>query len=86
MASELPQYKHIILSGISGWEKVVASDIMACLSEMENVTLLDAGPEDQALLQGANLLVSNDTGIRHLGIALDTTPVCILYNTPPYRY
>ena len=86
MAAELPHYEHIILSGISEWEKVVASDMMAGLSEMENVTQLDAGPQDQALIRGANLLVSNDTGIRHLGIALKTTTVCIFSNTPPYRY
>lgn len=86
MAAELPQYEHIILSGISEWEKVVANDIMASLSEMETVTQLDAGAEDQALIRGADLLVSNDTGIRHLGIALNTTTVCIFSNTPPYRY
>lgn len=86
MAAEWPQYEHILLTGISEWEKVVADDIMASLSEIENVSLLEAGPEDQALLQGANLLVSNDTGIRHLGIALNTTTVCIFSSTPPYRY
>lgn len=86
MAAELPHQEHIILSGISEWEKIVANDIMANLSGIENITLLEAGPEDQALLQGATLLVSNDTGIRHLGIALNTTTVCIFSNTPPYRY
>ena len=86
MATELPHFEHIILSGISEWEKVVANDIMAGLSEIENITLLEAGPEDQELLQGAELLVSNDTGIRHMGIALNTTTVCIFSSTPPYRY
>jgi ADP-heptose:LPS heptosyltransferase len=86
MAEELPQYDHIILCGISEWEKAVANDIIASLSEMVNVVQLDAGPQDQALIQGANLLVSNDTGIRHLGVALNTTTVCIFFNTPPYRY
>ena len=86
MAEELSQYDHIILCGISEWEKTVANDIMASLSELENVTRLDAGPDDKALIKGARLLVSNDTGIRHLGIALNTTTVCIFFNTPPYRY
>jgi len=86
MAQELGQYEHIILSGISEWEKTVANDIMAGLSGMENVSQLDAGPQDQALIQAASLLVSNDTGIRHLGVALNTTTVCIFFNTPPYRY
>jgi ADP-heptose:LPS heptosyltransferase len=86
MAAELSQYDHIILGGISEWEKAVANDIMASLSELENVTRLGAGPDDQALIKGAHLLVSNDTGIRHLGIALNTTTVCIFFNTPPYRY
>jgi ADP-heptose:LPS heptosyltransferase len=86
MAAEFSQFEHLILSGISEWEKVVANSIMSSLSEIENVTLMDAGPDDQALIQGANLLVSNDTGIRHLGIALNTTTVCIFFSTPPYRY
>jgi ADP-heptose:LPS heptosyltransferase len=86
MAAELTHYEHIILSGISEWEKVVANDIMARLSKIANVTLLGAGPEDQELIKGATLLVSNDTGIRHLGIAMDTTTVCIFFSSPPYRY
>jgi len=86
MATELPQYEHITLNGISEWEKVVANDIMASLTDIENATHIAAGPEDLALLKGASLLVSNDTGIRHLGIALNTTTVCIFFNTPPYRY
>ena len=86
IAAEFSQFEHIILSGIAEWEKVVANSIMASLSEVENVTLMDAGPNDQALIQGAILLVSNDTGIRHLGIALSTTTVCIFSSTPPYRY
>jgi len=86
MAAELPHHEHIILSGISEWEKVVADDIMASLSEIGNISQLEAGPDDYALLKGAALLVSNDTGIRHLGIALGTTTVCIFFLTPPYRY
>ncbi len=86
MAAELPEYEHIILSGISEWEKAVASAIMAGLSEVTNVIQMEAGPEDQSLIKGTALLVSNDTGIRHLGIALDTPTVCIFFNTPPYRY
>ncbi len=86
MAAEFPHYEHIILGGISEWEKVVVKDIMAGLSDIENATRWDAGPEDQALIHGALLLVSNDTGIRHLGLALQTTTVCIFFNTPPYRY
>jgi len=86
MAVEFPQFEHLILSGISDWEKVVANSIMSSSSEIENVTLMGARPDDQALIQGANLLVSNDTGIRHLGIALNTTTVCIFSSTPPYRY
>jgi ADP-heptose:LPS heptosyltransferase len=86
MAAELPHHEHIILSGISEWEKVVADDIMASLSEIGNISQLEAGPDDYALLKGAALLVSNDTGIRHLGIALGTTTVCIFFLIPPYRY
>jgi ADP-heptose:LPS heptosyltransferase len=86
MATELPEYEHVILSGISEWEKEVASDIMSGLANMANVIQMNAGPEDEALIKGTTLLVSNDTGIRHLGIALDTTTVCIFFLIPPYRY
>ena len=86
MADELADYDHIVLSGIAEWENNAAGDIMAGLPKLENVHRLKAGPEDQAILKGAKLLVSNDTGIRHLGIALNTTTVCIFFNAPPYRY
>jgi ADP-heptose:LPS heptosyltransferase len=85
-AAEYPDFDHIILSGIAEWEISAAANIMTSLSEIENIILMQAGPDDQALIQGADLLVSNDTGIRHLGIALNTTTVCIFSNTPPYRY
>ncbi len=86
MAADLPTYDHIVLSGIAEWEKVVVNDIMSGLSDIGNISQLEAGADDYALLKGAALLVSNDTGIRHLGIALGTTTVCIFFLIPPYRY
>ncbi len=86
MAVELSDHDHLVLSGIAEWEIHAAEDIMSGLPELENVHHIKAGPEDQAILKGARLLVSNDTGMRHLGIALDTTTVCIFFTAPPYRY
>ena len=39
-----------------------------------------------ALLKGATLVVSNDTGIRNLAITMQTPTVGIFFYTVPYRY
>jgi len=86
MAKQFSAFEHIVLSGIADWEKQVAKEIVAPLSSIANVTLLDAGKDDAAIIKGASILVGNDTGIRHLATVLGTPTVGIFFNTPPFRY
>jgi len=87
MASERwPDHRHIILSGLADWEQAQARDIHNGTGKPDNVVLLPAGENDAALIKGACLLVANDTGIRHLGIAVGTPTVCIFFSAPPFRY
>ena len=86
MAVQYAQYEHIILSGLAGWEIERATQMAGALTQHANVVKLAAGPEDASLLKGARALVANDTGIRHLGIALGTPSVGIFFHAPPFGY
>ncbi len=86
LAVQLPDHDHLLLAGIADWEQRVADEIMAPVAGSANVVRVAAGPDDAALIRGARLLVSNDTGIRHLGIALERPTVGIFFATPPWGY
>ncbi len=86
MAQEYSQHEHILLKGLADWEKQLVDRIQGNLQRFDNVLTLDAGPEDDRLIKGADILVANDTGIRHLGLALNTTTVCIFYQITPFGY
>ncbi len=87
MASERwPDHRHVILSGLADWEQAQAEEILNGTGTPGNVVLQPAGENDAALIKGARLLVANDTGIRHLGIAVGTPTVCIFFSAPPFRY
>lgn len=86
MARRHPGDEHVILAGLADWEQQRAGAILAGVNECPNVRLHPAGPDDAALIKGARLLVANDTGIRHLGIALGTPTAGIFFLTPPFRY
>ena len=79
-------YRHVILAGLADWEREQAESIATRVGERANVRLQAAGPDDAALIKSARLLVANDTGIRHLGIALGTPTICIFFSAPPFRY
>ena len=86
LADKYADYEHIVLEGVADWESI--DEVMAPLKTKSNVTAMKAGSlEDSiALLKGAALLVSNDTGTRNLAIATQTPSVGIFYSTVPYRY
>jgi len=86
MAQRYPEDEHVILAGLAGWEQQRADDILAGVGGRANVRLHPAGADDAALIHGARLLVANDTGMRHLGIALGTPTVGIFFSAPPFRY
>ena len=86
LARAFSEHEHIVLEGVADWESI--DEVMAPLRGLENVTPMKAGSLDDsiALLKGAALLVSNDTGTRNLAIATETPTVGIFFSTVPYRY
>lgn len=86
LATQYPEREHILLKGLSGWERDTVDQASKQLTHHHNVVALEAGPEDARLLKGAALLVANDTGIRHLGLAVGIPTVGIFYHTTPFGY
>ena len=85
-ATDYPDMEHIILAGINEWETEYARNIYDTLANHNNVTFFTGGSESAALIKGAAALVANDTGIRHLGIATNTTTIGIFFDTQPFGY
>ena len=86
MAKQYPDYEHIILQGIGENEKFY--DIYEPVSHLENVKLQQKMSIEKVMqfLSDSRLLVSNDTGIRNMGIALEIATVGIFFQIPPFRY
>jgi len=86
LADKYSDYEHVVLEGVATWESI--DEVMQGLKDRENVTplQLDSLNETFSLLMGASLLVSNDTGIRHMAIASETPTVGIFFHTIPFRY
>lgn len=86
MSETFPRYKHIILQGIGENEKFI--EIYEPLKAKENVVLQETLPIEDAmkLLAKSRCLVSNDTGVRNMGIALETPTIGIFFQIPPFRY
>ena len=86
MSLKYTNYKHIILQGIGADEKFL--DIYKPLKIKENVFLQEAMQLDSTMqfLADARCVVSNDTGIRNMAIALQTPTVGIFFGTNPFRY
>jgi ADP-heptose:LPS heptosyltransferase len=80
-----PQHQHLVLEGIQPWEK--ADAILEPIDSPERAEAVTANTVEDttALLKGADLVVSNDTGIRHLAI-VSQTPTVGIFLTDPFRY
>ena len=76
-ASKYKDYLHIVLSGIADWEIDIAQDIVQKVAT-DNLQLMHGGDETESIIANANLLVSNDTGIRNMGIAYYTPTFAIV--------
>jgi len=85
MSKDYPEHDHLVLEGIKEWE--TADKILAPLQKTSNVSVIKADTIDEtvSVLKGAALVVSNDTGIRHLAIVSETPTVGIFFKDP-YRY
>lgn len=85
LAGRYPNHQHLVLEGIQAWEK--ADPILESLKDLDNVDVITADniEDTTKVIKGAELVVSNDTGIRHLAIAAETPTVGIFFRDP-FRY
>lgn len=85
MSQRYPTHDHLVLEGLQQWEK--ADPILEPLQSVGNVAAIrsDTVEDTTSLLKGADLLVSNDTGIRHVAIVSGTPTVGIFW-ADPFRY
>ena len=85
MSKDYPDHDHLVLEGIQAWE--TADKILAPLQKSDNVGVINADTIDETVcvLKGADLVISNDTGIRHLAIVSETPTVGIFFQDP-FRY
>lgn len=84
-------FDHFVLKGRAEWESI--DEILTYNQIQNNVKGLDIDSLEEtiALLKGASLVVSNDTGIRHLAIAAGVPSVGIFFASErficlPFRY
>jgi ADP-heptose:LPS heptosyltransferase len=86
MAETFPEYRHVFLDGLHSHEKV--DDIINELSSLNNIEKQEVLPYLEAMeyLGKASMVISNDTGVRNMAIAVNTPTVGIFFNTIPYRY
>lgn len=81
-----PGFQHVLLEGAELTEKLdIYDDLM---KNNGNVILKPKATLDEVIgyLKGTALIVSNDTGIRNLGIALGRPTLGVFFKTVPYRY
>lgn len=85
MAKDYPDRDHLVLDGLQDWER--AETILDTIENSGNISSVraDTIEETTSLMKGADLLVSNDTGIRHVAIVCDTPTVGIFIGGA-YRY
>ena len=85
MAADYPGHDHLVLEGIQEWEK--ADAILKPLQEVRNAGAITADTIEEmtALIKGADLVISNDTGIRHVAIVSEIPTVGLFFGDP-YRY
>jgi ADP-heptose:LPS heptosyltransferase len=86
MAETYPECDHLVLEGIKEWEST--ADLLRSLQHVANVHGVAGGSLEDAiaLLKSADLLISNDTGIRNLAIGIGTPSLGIFFATPAFRY
>ncbi len=91
-ASKYEGFDHFVLKGKEEWESI--DEILAynhMQKNVEGLVNIDSLDKTIALIKGACLVVSNDTGIRHLSIAAGVASVGIFFVSEqficlPFRY
>ena len=85
MATDYPERDHLVLGGLKDWER--AETVLDSINGFKNVDAIETDTIEKtvSLMKGADLLVSNDTGIRHVAITCGT-PTVGIFPGKPYRY
>ena len=85
ISKEYPGHEHLILEGLNEWES--ADEILKADAGETSIQAITADTIEEtiSLLKGADLVVSNDTGIRHVAITCNT-PTIGIFMCGPYRY
>jgi heptosyltransferase-1 len=86
MSETYQDHDHLVLRGIDDWESI--DRIMKPLEGLPNIKAVtaDTVEETVSLVKGAGLLISNDTGIRHLGIVSEIPTIGLFFSTEVFRY
>lgn len=86
LSDDYQEYEHVILQGIKEDEKFL--DIYESLKDKTNVRLQTPMELDEVMqyLSDSSLVVSNDTGIRNMAIAVETPTVGVFFLTGAFRY
>lgn len=86
LSKKYPEDEHIILQGINPNEKFL--ELYDSLKERTNVHLQKAMPLEETMdfLSNSRCVISNDTGVRNMAIAVETPTIGIFFETNPFRY
>jgi ADP-heptose:LPS heptosyltransferase len=87
LSRQYPHYQHVMLQGSGEHEKFDSAFAKLKTQNCNNVFLKTSGSleELQTYLSNVRYMVSNDTGVRHLAMALNTPGMGIFSITIPYR-
>lgn len=85
LSDKYPQYEHILLEGILDWEKATKAPQHIFSKANVKQIAIDDYEKTSEFIMNADMVVSNDTGIRHLAIVSEVPTVGIFYGDP-YRY
>lgn len=77
MCAKYPNIDHLLQAGLADWEIQTAKSIANEIKNKNNFFTYAPGPDAFSLICHANILVSSDTGMRHLAIAATTPTVCM---------
>lgn len=86
MSYRFPEHTHMIMDGVKEHEKV--DDMLDALKNVQNVSkqeVLDLNKVYEYLGK-ASLVVSNDTGVRNMAVAVNAPTVGIFFATGAFRY
>ncbi len=86
IADRYPDKQQVIIAGLQTWEKERARKIHAEVKSAGMISLVDDPEHTETMIRKASILISNDTGVRHLAIAHATPTIGIFFATLPFRY